>query len=120
MSYVNQLRGEVAVFEEDALRDDFIDALQDPSHLSMSRENAVTSANQLLDVAEGELGILVRVGPNQVGFIHRVMQEHLAAEYVASRLEFEDVQDLFKRYVGTQLGKRYSSSPFGKSPAPPN
>ena len=107
--------------EEDALRDDFIDALQDPSHLSMSRENAVNSANQLLDVAEGELGILVRVGPNQVGFIHRVMQEHLAAEYVANRLEFEDVKDLFKRICReTQLGKRYSSSPFGKSPAPPN
>ena len=105
VSYVNQLRGDVSVLEEDALRDDFIDALQDPSHLSMSRENAVNSANQLLDVAEGELGILVRVGPNQVGFIHRVMQEHLAAEYVASRLEFEDVQDLFKRYVGNPAWK---------------
>ena len=105
VSYVNQLRGEVAVFEEDALREDFINALQDPSHLSMSRENAVTSTKQLLDVAEGELGILVRVGPNQVGFIHRVMQEHLAAEYIASRLEFEDVQDLFKRYVGNPAWK---------------
>ena len=102
---MNQLRGDVAVLEEDALREDFIDALQDPAHLSMSRENAVNSANQLLDVAEGELGILVRVGPNQVGFIHRIMQEHLAAEYVASRLEFEDVQDLFKRYVGNPAWK---------------
>ena len=105
VSYVNQLRGEVSVFEEDALREDFIDALQDPSHLSMNRENAVNSANQLLDVAEGELGIVVRVGPNQVGFIHRVMQEHLAAEYVASKLEFEDVEDLFKRHVGNPAWK---------------
>ena len=63
VSYVNQLRGDVSVLEADALREDFINALQDPSHLSMSRENAVNSANQLLDVAEGELGILVRVGP---------------------------------------------------------
>ncbi len=105
VSYVNQLRGEVSVFEEDALREDFIDALQDPSHLFMNRENAVNSANQLLDVAEGELGIVVRVGPNQVGFIHRVMQEHLAAEYVASKLEFEDVEDLFKRHVGNPAWK---------------
>ena len=37
VSYVNQLRGDVSVLEEDALREDFIDALQDPSHLSMSR-----------------------------------------------------------------------------------
>ena len=100
VSYVNQLRGNVSVLEEDALRDDFIDALQDPAHLSMSRENAVTTANQLLDVAEGELGLLVRVGPKQLAFIHRVMQEQLVAEYVASRLEFEDVQDLFEKYVG--------------------
>ena len=105
VSYVNQLRGDVSVLEEDALREDFIDALQDPSHLSMSRENAVNSANQLLDVAEGELGILVRVGPNQVGFIHRVIQEHLAAEYVANRLEFEDVQALFQKYVGNPAWK---------------
>ena len=105
VSYVNQLRGEVSVFEEDALREDFIDALQDPSLLSMTRENAVSSAIQLLDVAEGELGILVRVGPNQVGFIHRVMQEHLAAKHIASRLEFEDVQELFKNYVGNPAWK---------------
>ena len=105
VSYVNQLRGDVSVFEEEVLREDFIDALQDPSHLSMSRENAVNFSNQLLDVAEGELGILVRVGRKQVGFIHRIMQEHLAAEYVASRLEFEDVQDLFKRYVGNPAWK---------------
>ena len=41
VSYVNQLRGNVSVLEEDALRGDFIDALQDPAHLSMSRENAL-------------------------------------------------------------------------------
>ena len=71
----------------------------------MSRENAVNSANQLLDLVEGELGLLVRVGPKQVGYIHRAMQEHLAAEYVVSRLEFEDVQDLFERYVGNPAWK---------------
>ena len=105
VSYVNHLRGNVSVLGEDALREDFIDALQDPSHLSMSRENAVNSANQLLDLVEGELGLLVRVGPKQVGYIHRAMQEHLAAEYVVSRLEFEDVQDLFERYVGNPAWK---------------
>ena len=100
VSYVNQLRGNVWALEEDALREDFIDALQEPGHLSMSREDAVGTANLLLDVAEGELGLLVRLGPKQLGFMHRVIQEQLAAEYVASRLEFADVQDLFGRYVG--------------------
>ena len=99
VSYVNQLRGNVSTLEEDLLREDFIDALQDPEHLSMSREDAVRTANQLLDVAEGELGLLVRTGPKQLGFIHRVMHEQLAAEYVASRLEFGAVKDLFGKYV---------------------
>lgn len=100
VSYVNQLRGNVAALDEVALREDFVEALQDPDHLSMTRENAVQAANQLLDVAEGELGLLVRTGPQHLAFIHRVMQEQLAAEYVTSRLEFDAVKQLFERYVG--------------------
>ena len=100
VSYVNQLRGNVSTLEEEPLREDFVDALEDPAHLSMSRENAVTTANQLLDVAEGELGLLVRVGPKQLAFIHRVMQEQLAAEYAANWLEYADVEELFGEYVG--------------------
>ena len=105
VSFVSQLRGDISIFEEDALREYFIDALRDPSHLSMSRERAVYSANQLLDIAEGELGILVRVGPKQLGFIHRVMQEQLAAEYIANRLEFEDLRELFETYIGNPAWK---------------
>ena len=115
VSYVNQLCGNVSVLEEGALRENFIDALQDPSHLSMSRENAVTTANQLLDVAEGELGLLVRIGPKQLGFIHRVMQEQLAADYIASRLEFSDVQDLFKKFVGVPSWKEVLLNTFRKT-----
>ena len=87
VSYVNQLRGNVSTLDEGALREDFVEALRDPEHLSMTRQNAVQAANQLLDVAEGELGLLVRTGPQQLAFIHRVMQEQLAAEYVTSRLD---------------------------------
>ena len=105
VSYVNQLRGDVSVLEEDALREDFIGALEDPAHLSMTREGAVKTANQLLDVAEGELGLLVRVGSKQLSFIHRVVQEQLAAEYVANKLEFQEVQDLFATYVGDPAWK---------------
>ena len=100
VSYVNQLRGNVSTLDEGALREDFVEALRDPEHLSMTRQNAVQAANQLLDVAEGELGLLVRTGPQQLAFIHRVMQEQLAAEYVTSRLEFDAVKKLFEEYVG--------------------
>ncbi len=118
VSYENQLRGNVSVLEEDALREDFIDALQDPTHLSMSRENAVNTANQLLDVAEGELGLLVRIAPKQLGFIHRVMQEQLAADHVANRLEFGDVQDLFEKYVGDPAWKEVLLITFRKISRP--
>ena len=105
VSYVNQLRGNVSTLEEDPLRDDFVSALQDPEHLSMGREDAVYAANQLLDVAEGELGLLVRTGPKQLGFIHRVMQEQLVAEYIANNLEFEAVRNLFSERVGDPVWK---------------
>lgn len=100
VSYVNQSRGNVSVFDEESLRQDFVDALEDPGGLSMSRERAALTANQLLDVAEGELGLLVRIGPKHLGFIHRVMQEQLAAHHIADSLEFCDVKDLFEKYVG--------------------
>ena len=100
VSYLNQLRGNVSTLDEDPLREDFIESLQDSEHLSMSRENAVWAANQLLDVAEGEIGVLVWTGPQQLAFIHRVMQEQLTAEYVTSRLEFEAVKGLFEKYIG--------------------
>ena len=105
VAYVNQLRGIFSIWDENALRKDFIDALRDPNHLSMSPESAATTANQILDIAEGELGLLVRIGPQQLGFIHRVMQEQLAADHIVNRLELADVQDLFRKYVGTPAWK---------------
>ena len=105
VAYVNQLRGIFSAWDESALRKDFIDALRDPDHLSMSHERAVATANQILDIAEGELGLLVRIGPQQLGFIHRVVQEQLAADHIANRLELADVQDLFERYVGNPAWK---------------
>ena len=101
VAYVNQMRGTFSAWDENALRKDFIDALQDPGHLSMSRERAVAAANQILGIAEGDLGLLVRVGPQQLGFIHRVMQEQLAADHIFNRLELDEVQGLFAEYVGT-------------------
>ena len=118
VAYVNQSRGNFSVWDENALREDFIDALQDPTHLSMSRESAVNTANQLLDVAEGELGLLVRIGPQQLGFMHRVMQEQLAADHISNKLEFTDVQDLFEKYVGDPTWKEVLLITFRKVSRP--
>jgi len=42
-------------------------------------------------------------GPKEYGFLHRMLQEQLAAEHIAEHLEPEEVRDLFAKYVGKPL-----------------
>ena len=65
----------------------------------MNATDAANTADQLLDVAEGELGILVRKGPGELGFLHRILQEQLAAEYISDRLNPDSINDLFAEHV---------------------
>lgn len=55
-------------------------------------------STQLVDIAETNLGLLVRKSPNEVGFFHRSFLEYLAACHI-SRLSLEDqlqlIQDHF-------------------------
>ena len=100
VAFVNQIRGDVAVIEETTLRRDFVEALCDRDFLAMAQSDAVQAAEDTLDVAEGELGILVRKGPTDLGFLHRVFQEQLTAEFITDRLEPQDVNQLFADHVG--------------------
>ena len=100
VAFVNQSRGDVAAIEETTLRRDFVDALCDRDFLAMAQSDAVQAAEDTLDVAEGELGILVRKGPTDLGFLHRVFQEQLTAEFITDRLESQDVNRLFAAHVG--------------------
>lgn len=100
VAFASQGRGDLSALAESRLRRDFIDALQDPNDLAMTASDAAETAGRLLTVAEGELGILVREGPEEVGFLHRVFQEQLAAEYIASRLSPSETKELFTRRVG--------------------
>ena len=100
VAFASQERGDISVLAESRLRRDFIDALQDADDLAMTPADAAETAGRLLTIAEGELGILVREGPREVGFLHRVFQEQLAAEYIASRLSPSETRELFARRVG--------------------
>jgi len=44
---------------------------------------------------EGQLGVLVRYGHRELGFLHRVILEELAAEHAADQLPAHDQRDLF-------------------------
>ena len=100
VAFASQERGDLSVLAESTLRGDFIGALRDPDDLAMAPSDAAETAGRLLAVAEGELGLLVRKGPQELGFLHRVLQEQLAAEYISSRLSLPEVMELFEERVG--------------------
>ena len=100
VAFVSQVRGDISTFQDEVLRNDFIQVLSDSNYLAMSPVDAAATAEQLLDVAEGELGLLVRKGPRELGFLHRLLQEQLAAEHISDRLTPAEMNALFEEHVG--------------------
>ena len=100
IAFESQLRGDLAALPEAALRADFIEALRDPDGLAMEAAAAAATADELMAVAEGELGLLVRTGPTDLGFLHRMLQEQLAAEFISDRCSLAEATELFKERVG--------------------
>ena len=100
VAFVSQLRGDLATVPQTELRKDFIDALRDTDGLAMEPAAAAATADELIAVAEGELGILVRMGPTNLGFLHRMLQEQLAAEYISDRYSLAETTVLFAERVG--------------------
>ena len=100
VAFSSQYRNDLSVIPESVLRQDFVGALRDPDDLAMDAGQATMAADELLTVAEGELGLLVRKGPGELGFLHRMLQEQLAAEYISSRLSPAETAELFRERVG--------------------
>ena len=50
-------------------------ALQDPDYLALPPAQAAELARTFVEIAEGQIGVLVRQGPRHLGFLHRVLQE---------------------------------------------
>lgn len=92
-----QERGEFTPIPDSAVRADLVAALKDPGHLAMDAPSAARMARTLTEIAEGQLGILVRYGHKDLGFLHRVFLEELAAEHAADQLTADHRQDLFAR-----------------------
>ena len=99
VAFVSQSRGDISTVQEAVLREDFVQALVDPNYLAMNPADAADTADQLSDVAEGELGLLVRKGPRELGFLHRLLQEQLAAEYISDRLNPAEMNELFAEHA---------------------
>ena len=100
IAFESQTRGDIGALSETALRKDFLEALCDPDVLAMDAAQAATAADQLVAVAEGELGILVRKGPSELGFLHRMLQDQLAAEHIADQCTFDEALEVFANRIG--------------------
>ena len=100
VAFINQVRGQISTFREANLREDLVVALRDPENLAMNALKAADSADQLLAIAEGEIGLLIRQGPTELGFLHRVLQEQLTAEYMSNRLDVAELKELFDKHMG--------------------
>ncbi len=100
VAFLAQQRGDLAAIDSRQLRKDLIAALEDPETLALAAPDAARTADELLDVAEGELGLLVRKGPGALGFLHRLLQEQLAAEHVSERLSPDEQEQLITSHVG--------------------
>ena len=100
VAYLSQVKGDISTLQDEVLRRDVLTTLSDPSYLAMAPRDARDAAEQLLDVAEGELGILVRHGPTEVGFLHRILQEQLVAEHITGQFELSELKTMIADYVG--------------------
>ena len=100
VAFMSQVRGDVSSAPKAALRDDFITTLRDPSYFALNAADAINTADRQLNVAEGELGLLVRKSPTELGFLHRMLLEQLAAEHISDRLSPSELNQLFANHVG--------------------
>ncbi|MGW2016644.1 NACHT domain-containing protein [Streptomyces sp. NPDC001927] len=99
VALTQQLRGDVQTVPEPEVLRDVIAALCDPGHLALDAAAAGRLARGFVEIAEGQLGVLVRHGPRDIGFLHRVLLEQLAAEHAAQRLSFDELRHLFAQHA---------------------
>lgn len=79
-----------------AFRKLVVDALQDENVLFLPREEARSIADTVLAVAEQQFGLIVSHGSGTIGFLHRVLFEHLAGDHLASLPLEEQTEFLIK------------------------
>ncbi len=85
LAYEMQQGGSANLIDDEAARKAVCRFLQDEeAGFGLNLRCANQVARDLLDIAEGELGVLVRHSPSQLGFFHRALQEYLAGYHLAA------------------------------------
>jgi hypothetical protein len=100
VAFAAQVRGDLRAIADSQLHHDLVAALMEPDVLALPQSESIALANDIADFAEGDLGLLVRLGPAEVGFIHRSLHEYLAAEHLAHRFSSEQLRAIVAERVG--------------------
>ncbi len=69
----------------------------DQMGFGLDRKEARRQSRVLLNFGEQSLGLLVEKGPEELGFLHRSFQEHLAAEHIA-RMPFTEQSEFVRQH----------------------
>ena len=72
------------------------------THLYKSPDGALSIAEELLDIGTEAVGILIEKSPGEIGFLHRSLQEFLAAKHLSNLPIVEQKEALKKRFKNPQ------------------
>ncbi|MDJ0346967.1 NACHT domain-containing protein [Streptomyces sp. H10-C2] len=100
IAFTHQERGMFGPVLETQVRRMVIDALRNPEVGAMDAGAAALAGEQFIQIAEGELGVLVRQSHRDLGFFHRALMEQLAAEYAVDYLAPETLHTLVAEHAG--------------------
>ncbi|MEV6009145.1 NACHT domain-containing protein [Streptomyces sp. NPDC051976] len=100
VAFTHQSRGDFGPIPQQRVRQDVIEALRNPLYCAKDASTAAAASEQFIEIAEGELGVLVRQGHQELGFFHRALMEQLAAEYVVDYAGSDQVPGLIAERAG--------------------
>ena len=100
-----------------AARQAIRDYLTDPNTYAYPMERAQKAASEMLAVNAETLGLLAERAPGEVGFVHAVFEEHLAAEHIHS-WALEDTLAFVRRHRCDPLWRNVVSSLAAQLPRP--
>lgn len=82
LAFASRFEGGDAGYPIARAKDHIRDYLCDPETHGFKNERAVAAANEILAVNAETVGLLVEIGPGEVGFAHASLEEYLAAVHI--------------------------------------
>ena len=98
-AFTHQERGDFGPVPDIQVKRVVIEALRNPYGCAMDEGQAAQVSEQFIQIAEGDLGVLVRQSHRELGFFHRALMEQLAAEYAVDYLGTDQLHALVTEHA---------------------